>query len=282
MSENLNRSPGNFSKYDSMSIEELEAVLRADAEAPDGPESDVDEILYVMEVLANKRRTNGIAGKTALEAYELFQQHYLPNKEENTKSVPEQKPRKILYFRHLSTIAATLAIVVSLSMTANAFSWDSLWNVVATWAKETFSFSVGQVEASEPLPSDNLGYASLQDALAELDFVVDVPIWIPDGYVLSDIIIDKNPKQETLLAVYENDGKVLKISVQSYFAERPEQIEMSVDFVELYTASGIDYYIFSNHTQNRAVWIVDSYECYISGELTIANIKLMIDSIMKG
>ena len=42
MSENLNRRQVSFSKYDSMSFEELEAILRADAEASEGQEADVD------------------------------------------------------------------------------------------------------------------------------------------------------------------------------------------------------------------------------------------------
>ena len=56
MSENLNRSHPDFSKYDPMSIGELEEILRADALGPERDDSDVDEILYIMEVLAKKRR----------------------------------------------------------------------------------------------------------------------------------------------------------------------------------------------------------------------------------
>lgn len=282
MSENLNRRPGSFSKYDSMSIEELETVLRADAEAPDGQGSDVDEILYAMEVLANIRRNNGFAGKTAREAYESFQQHYLPSEEENIESVPEQKPRKIILFRRLASIAAALAIVVSLSVTTNAFGWWDLWNVVAKWAEEPFHFSSGQ-EVGEPTPDDKGVYCSLQGALSVNNRAFYfLPNWIPGGYALNDIKVTESPKQETYLAIYLHEENMLKISVKSFQEGRPEQIEMSEDLVEVYTVGGTDYYIFSNYNQNRAVWVVDSYECYISGTLSIEEIKLMIDSIGKG
>ena len=73
MSEKQNR---DFSKYDSMSTEELEALLRLDADAPADGESDVELILHVMEVLVNRGNTND-TGKTALESWESFQQLYL-------------------------------------------------------------------------------------------------------------------------------------------------------------------------------------------------------------
>ena len=37
-----------------------------------------------------------------------------------------------------------------------------------------------------------------------------------------------------------------------------------------------------NVEQIRAVWIVNSYECIISGDLSIEELKMMIDSIGKG
>ncbi len=37
----------DYSKYDGMSTESLEELLRLDAELPDGEGSDIDEILYI-------------------------------------------------------------------------------------------------------------------------------------------------------------------------------------------------------------------------------------------
>lgn len=279
MSENLKRSNPDFSKYDSMSIGELEEILRADAQGPERDDSDVDEILYVMEVLAKKRRQNGIAGKTALEAYQEFQQHYLPMVEE--KSKPRSKPN-VIPFRRIAAVAASLVLVFSLSITANAFSFRDVWDAVVTWAQETFSFSMG-VEVSEPTPDDCKLYSSLQAVLDEAKITDDlVPSWIPEEYILSDILIDENPRQKTYISVYSKGELSLKISVQFFLLDRPERIEKSADYQETYHKNGIDFYIFTNHNQTRAMWIIDTYECSISGELSVAEIKAMIDSIWKG
>ena len=279
MSENLNRSTPDFSKYDSMSIGELEEILRADAQGPERDDSDVDEILYVMEVLAKKRRQNGIAGKTALEAYQEFQQHYLPMLEE--ESQPKHKT-KIIPFRRIAAVAACLVLVFSLTTTANAFSFRDVWNAVVTWAQETFSFSTG-VEVSEPKADSELEYVSLQDALEDDDLNPNiVPTWIPYGYDLMDIKIDRNPVQESYLAIYVNGDTSLRITVQSFINDYPEHIEKSDTLYELYIEDGNNFYLFKNNNTLQAVWIVDKFECCISGELTVNELKMMLDSIGKG
>ena len=279
MSENLNRSNPDFSKYDSMSIGELEEILRADAQGPERVDSDVDEILYVMEVLAKKRRQNGIAGKTALEAYQEFQQHYLPMVEEEPK--PKRKSN-IIPFRRIAAVAASLVLVFSLSVTANAFSFRDVWNAVVTWAQETFSFSMG-VEVSEPKADSELEYNSLQELLIHNNIDLSVaPSIIPDGFKMIEAITDKNPKQESYVATYSNGVLSFTISVQTYLPNQSEQVETSHDYFEIYTISEHNYYIFGNYSHYQAVWIANSFECSISGELSIEDIKLMLDSIEKG
>lgn len=279
MSENLNRSNPDFSKYDSMSIGELEEILRADAQGPERDDSDVDEILYVMEVLAKKRRQNGIAGKTALEAYQEFQQHYIPMVEK--VSAPRHKSN-IIPFRRIAAVAASLVLVFSLTTTVNAFCFRDVWNAVVTWAQETFSFSVG-MEVSEPKEDSELVYESLQDVLDKHKITLQlVPMWLPDGFEQVDITINETPMQRTYLALYRKDSGAIKISIKSFLDSEPEQIEQSDSLIEKYSVSGVDYYIFQNYEQYQAVWIVDTFECYISGELSIDELKLMIDSIRKG
>ena len=276
MSENLNRSNPDFSKYDSMSIGELEEILRADAMGPERDDSDVDEILYVMEVLAKKRRQNGIAGKTALEAYQEFQQHYLPMDKEEPK-----RKSNVIPFRRIAAVAASLVLVFSLTTTANAFSFRDVWDAVVTWAQETFCFSMG-VEVSEPKAEDTLEYEDVFDALREVDMDVAIPTWIPPEYQLTEIITDTTPMQEILVAIYVNDSDMFKISVKSFLSGEPDQLEVSNNQTEVFTFGGNTYYIMQNNDTTRAAWIVENYECFIAGDLSVADIKAMVQSIVKG
>ena len=284
MSENQNRGIRDFSKYDTMETEELEEILRLDAEAPDGEESDTELILYVMEVLARRRNNANSTGNNAQKAWDSFQQSYMPK--ECLGYTPAKKHKHVAtpWLRRLIAAAAVIALVVCIPLTANAFSWEEVWEIFARWAKETFSFVSGEdSEISEPSPEFKEEFSSIKELLEYCDRNADVvPTWIPDGYVLERIEQDITPTQEIYRAYYVNGDKVLRIRVQTYLATDMYNTEIEEDVLEVYTVSGIEYYIFMNVDQLRARWIIESYECNISGDLSLDEIKEMIDSIKKG
>ena len=281
MSESRSRGTRDFSKYDAMDTQTLEEILRLDAESPEGSESDTELLLYVMGVLADRRHENN-TGKTAQEAWESFQQNYAPEKapSEGKKSAG----KSIRWLRRLTAAVAAVVLVVLLPLTAEAFSWKDVWNVVAKWAKETFSFVGSDVATvNEPVPDYDGECTSLQELLRKnkIDPSI-VPTWIPDGFALGRIEKDVTPTQEIYRAFYSNDNKELKIRVQTFLGEEPDKIEINKELVEIYEFSGLQFYIFSNMNQIRAVWATDSYQCNISGTLTIEELKSMINSIGKG
>lgn len=283
MSENQNRGAGDFAKFDSMSTQELEEILRLDAEAPEGQESDGELLLYVMGVLAKRKRDSGNPGKTAHEAWESFNEHYLPVEEEEypaKKAANGTRP----WLRRMIAAAAVIVLLIAVPLTASAFGWETFWNAVATWAKETFSFVTGEQSGnSEPVKTDALQFTSLQQALTETGHEGNfVPTWIPDGYDLIDITIGEAPEQKIYNAFYSKGETPLSIFVQAYLASDPQRIEIGEEPIEVYVASGVEYYIFENVDQTQIIWYTDSYECCISCELTMEEIKTMIDSIGKG
>lgn len=281
MSENQNR---DYSRFDNMTTEELEDILRLDASAPEGEESDTELLLYVMGVLADRKKNNS-TGKTALEAWESFQQNYLPDDE----LFPEDKPKHsgsrktVPWLRRMVAAAAVVALLVCVPVTANAFSWEDLWNIVAHWAKETFSFVSGDAaEVTEP-DAIHRGGNSLMELLEDSNQNAGIiPTWIPDGFELEKIEKDITPAQEVYRASYLNGKRQLRIRIKSFSTLDPFNVEIEGDILEKYVVAGVEYYIFENVEQLRAVWIVDSYECNISGDISLEEIKKMIDSIEKG
>lgn len=284
MSENQNRRTRDFSKYDAMSTEELENILRLDSEAPEGQESDTEEILYIAGVLA-KKQTAMNTGKTALEAWESFEKNYLSTEEDHITHNTQSKKTVTPWVRRLVAAAAVIVLLIGLSSTtANAFGWEDIWNAVAKWAKETFSFvSSSNTELTEPEQNLAQEYTSLQEALAATNCDFDaIPTWIPDGYELEQIDVHLNPMQNVYVAQYMNGEKTLVITVRSYLGIEPEKIEVNEELVELYKESDTEYYIFNNNQQLCVLWRKDSFECRIAGELSMEEIKTMINSIRKG
>ncbi len=277
MSENLNR---DFSRYETMETEELEEILRLDAEAPEGAQSDTELVLYILEVLASRRNTKNIARNTAQEAWESFQQNYMP--EEPQRSVERKKP--VFWMRKLAAAAAVVALLIFIPISANALTLEEMWDIFARWAKETFSFVSGEsTKVSEPSPEDQDEYNSLQELLIEgnRDSSI-VPTWIPEGFSLDKIEKDSSPMREIYTVRYMNGEQKIRIQVTTYLSEGIRNNEVENDPIEIYSHNGIDFYIFKNLDQLFATWMADSYECFISGDVSIDEIKMMIDSIRKG
>lgn len=278
MSENQNRGPRDYSMYDAMSTEELEEILRLDMETPAGEESDIDMILYVMEVLDKRKAKEDRPEKTAQEAYEEFKTYYLPGVEEDPGT-----GRRSGMTRRLAAAAAVLAVVFLGTLTADAFG-ANIWGTIARWTRDTFHFeSVQHGETTTPNTENNMTYSSLQEALSKhgIDEVL-VPTWIPDGYVLADIKIEETPTRDMYNAIYQNSYQSLAIIVRSKLNEDTAHIEKSEDPLEVYESAGMVFYIFSNYEWLQAAWVIDSYECYVQGNVTIEELKLMLDSITEG
>lgn len=279
MPENRDRGRENLSQ---MSTEELEQILRQDAEAPADQEADTGFLLDVMEVLAKRDKENVQTKKTAEEAWASFQEHYAPDPE----AVRSAKPVRP-WLRRLIAAAAALVLILCIPVTARAFGWDELWNVVARWAKETFSFVRGDMkQVSEPSPTYDGEYTSLQDLLKRSNRPYDmVPTWVPDGFVLEKVEKDIMPKSEVYRAFYRSGVKTIEINVKTFisFDSRKDFWNIEIESaIEKYEVSGEEYYIFSNLGNIQVIWVDQSSECMFFGDISIEEAKKMIDSIERG
>lgn len=281
MSENTNRSNQDFAKYDAMTTEELEEILRLDLDAPPEQESDTEVLLTIMEVLAQRKKPE----KTAFEALESFRQNYMPEEDQTApvlnckKKTNSRTPAR--WLRTLAATAAVIAVILLTSVTAKAFGWD-LWDAVVKWTEDTFHISIGTPSDAKE-PGNSLPYASLDEALEKNEVGISLaPTWFPDGYDLTSITIEETPLQKVYTSLYQNENKYLRITILEYLTADPEYVEQGEGLIETYEVSGITYYIFSNYDKTQAVWINDSFECYILGSLTVDELKAMIDSIEKG
>lgn len=81
-----------YTKFDTMSTDKLEEILRLDAQLPEGETPDQDAILYIMEVLAQRERENKSENTPDVEAaWYSFNQYYRPYTEDTAEiNIPEQ------------------------------------------------------------------------------------------------------------------------------------------------------------------------------------------------
>lgn len=277
------RRQRDFSRYDEMDEEQLRQILREDASKPEGEESDMELLLYIMEVLAGRRKERN-QQRDPEAALVSFRENYCTDKENSLISEDVPAVRKRGWKRGLIAVAAMLVLVIGCLMTVDALGMN-VWETIAKWTQETFHFgSAGQVEeTNEPSPHYENPCASLQEALDKRNVTVCVaPTWMPEGYVESDIRVTESPMQMLFRVNYECGSNIISVRIANYLTDSPAQIEQSDSLVEIYTSEGVNYYIFNNYDQAKVVWIIESYECCISGPVSVSEIKQIIDSIGKG
>ncbi len=278
----------DYSRFDWMTTQELQQILRDDLESTGGEASDVDMILYVSGLLAARRKP-GEASAAAARSWESFQAHYAPEAREYESPIPFEtaaraKPKGgMKWWPRAIAAAAMVALIIGSTLTAKAFGCD-LWDIIVKWTQETFHIGYdGDIEESRnPNSTDTQVFLGLQTLIDDYDIEVPlIPTWIPEGYVEVSIKYQDTPKQRQFSALYQKGEDMIRIRIADYLEGNPAEVEQSDSLLEVYSVQGVDYYIFDNFDQLRAVWINGRYECYIMGALSKEELKQMIDSIGK-
>lgn len=308
----------DYSKFDRMSTESLEELLRLDAELPDGEGSDIDEILYISEVIAKREEEHPTGRYAEIDveaAWETFQTKYRPfvtdgrslydfddDEPGSTEtaspapgtSSPSGKNRISTQGRRclgrVASFAAAIAILLGLmTVTAYAMGYD-LWGVIAQWTKETFTFvSVSKInDTGEPSPNTTEEeYVDLQAALDAYGVTEQLaPKWIPDGFSVVEVIVDATSKQSDIsfYELCESDDKTIIISVVAHHNQDNATFatwQKNEPDVATYEIGTCTFYIMENEDQLNAVWTQGSYECGISGDVTLDEMYQIINSIFE-
>ena len=271
-----------LSKYDALPTEELSQILRLDSEAPEGNEIDMDTLLYITGVLAERKKINQKTEKTVQDSWNAFQQNYMPSEEKIQESKEKKKCNHRV--RRWIAAAAVVALFVFVPLTAKAVKWEELWNVVVVRSNETFSLvrddkpSAGALDSPQIQQNDTM-IQTLQQYNMDPN---SAPTWIPDGFVLKKLDVSELPGQTGIIALYERGEQYLTIQLKTYLDCSPEHTEISGDFVEIYTVAGVDYYIYENNGWMSAAWLQGDIQGLLSGEITVDEVKKIIDSIPKG
>lgn len=258
-----------LSRYDEMDTEALRQLLREDALKPEGEESDTETILYIMEVLAKREDAKG-EGKSPEEAWMDFQQRYLPQSSAQSQKHPWKR----------SLIAAAAAVVILIGGTVSANGFGSvLWDTVISWSEETFHLSYsGQTSEpqnfqADPTLSKEEFMANFQEGLQQL------PTWFPEDYTFTSSTVYQTPAARIYTALYTADRGEVVIRVGDYIPNHPMEYEYSGSLLEIYQTGGTKYYICHNLDALTVAWLKDGYECGISGDITLSELKQIIDSI---
>lgn len=312
------RNSKDYSKYDRMSTESLEELLRLDAELPDGEGPDIDEILYISEVIAKREKEHPTGRYPEIDvdaAWENFQTKYLPymtdgrslydfDDEEpshiesktagtDSPSPPGRKRISLRGRRRLSRVvsfAAVIAVLLGL-MTATAYAMGyDLWGVIAQWTKDTFTFVSASRANDSNSPSEGAAisdgeYADLQAALDVYGITEQLaPNWIPDGFNLDEVVVNENSSPDYVVfnTCYKADTKSIIVQIKMH--QNKDNISFTTwqkDDMEVETVKIADciFYTMQNAGRECAIWTNGPFECTINGNISSEELLKIIESI---
>lgn len=305
MSELKNTNGNSFSKFNKMSTEELDEILRLDFQLPDGEGLDEDTILYITEVIASREKSpSHVVCPDVDAAWEDLISKYLPDgtndllgNGEETKPVQSPKQpspairrhsRSIRWMLRIVSVAAILAVLFfATTITAYAFGYD-VWGAIASWSQETFSFvqadTKNNTDQTDPSNSGSVSsaFSSLQEALDSYGITAEIaPTWIPERFSLDSIDASENAGLTAFNASYSYGENILVMSVFCHEKPQEKYAQWEKDDVEptTYEVGGIAHYIMTNMGRQKAVWFTSNCECSITGDISEDELLTIIDSI---
>lgn len=181
--------------------------------------------------------------------------------------------------RSVVTAAITVALLLSLMVGAQAAGFNVFGNL-ARWTDELFFIS-----PSMPGNADSEQYhAAFQQALEEQKLPKELaPAWYPEGFTAGEpeaFMSDGNVGVQ--LTFDSEDGRFFAVDVTLYdltVGDWQFIFEKDSEDVEVYSSGGKMFYIMSNLNTYQAVWSNDGLFESIAGDLSVDEIKRIIDSI---
>lgn len=294
-----------YSFLNSLNTETLKQILRDDFESEDSGTPENDEfITCVMEVIAQRETEMEKISQFNVDAgWKDFQKNYQPedeaaalvygetapdeltenNEQERQADLKPQRPRRAI--QRVLRIAVIAAIVASLCMAAANALEVNIFKMVAQWTQDIFQFR------SETSISQNAAYESgafleddqtLKGLLTEKNITQLVyPKWIPEGYTFLESNADFDVEEPMFMSIYENEAAENPITVLVVAHDEPRGMLTEKDSgdVDVHVKNGMEHYIMSNEGVLVSTWFVDNIECSITGNISEAEMRAMIDSI---
>lgn len=278
---------------DRLSTEQLLDLLRAEPEDGDGGLTN-----RILEVIEERER----AHPTGLlpdvdQAWEDFQKYFnTPDGTDRslypTKD-PEERPPKAAparvrtrLLRRLLPMAAAIAVALSSMIAAQALGMD-VFGMLARWTSENFHFASALETGAEreaASPENQAIRLALQDALDQCGITsISAPSWYPEGSKrLWDVDVDESQRVRMVSFDLTYDDKTFGIRVYRHLTTEgvpAQSFEKDASNVEEYHSSGRLFYLMENPPDSYAAFSDGQTIMLISGELSLENLKKIIDSI---
>ncbi len=220
-------------------------------------------------------------GEDPTDPATLFQQVQQNHPELFSECEPQAKPTahpKFRMKRALLAAAIIAALILILTMAAYGGKVMTGFNSLGGDLFQIGCGTSGQLYLDQPAEN---GYRSLEEALTDRDLSGIAPTWIPEDYSLVGLEVADVNAYVNIVAGYSNGTNRIVIRILDYSDRKitESSFERSEEYDEIYRVNGIDHFLMLNYERAIAAWENGNCLCYITGSISEAQLKNMIDSI---
>lgn len=281
-----------MTRYDDFTVDELKTMLQRYFLYADLDDAAVDEMEAILAALRKKApfpHTHSTAEKWA-----EFQAEHAEElaslgirKDEDTEEVVEKKPEtgasevrgvqesKVMRHRSRSflrvglIVAAVVVLMVLITVTVGALGFN-LWGWVPKWSDEDVRF------VSEDTEKPYVEY--IPDILKRLGITEPLyPTWLPEDMVWTEAQVFEEPF--FLNEKFQGNDRRLIITIYPVTDLVTSVYQKENDQATEYVAGDILHYIFDNTNEIVAVWNTENYTTLITGNISLEEMKKIIDSV---
>lgn len=267
---------------------EHNGVLRAALERMDTPQ--LDEML--LEEL-RKDEPNGELIRLISNVLRERDRDKIPEIDDHIRQAWEQyqqkrqpihtKPKPITGFllKAASVLLVLFTLLAIMPQEANAMNFFERF---IAWTEDVFSLispaeSRQQAEAYV-FRTENPGLQEVYDKVVELGVTVPVvPMWIPEGYELTECKITETLSGTYLSASFFLNGKELVYQLNVYSDNITSKYYKDGTDIRIEEKDGIKYTIVCNEELSVAIWSTENLECTISLDCPEEILIRIIDAI---
>ena len=300
-SPSKNQNYAYLSRLSTQKLLELLAAAPAPAETPED-KAYIDAIVEVV-LEREERHPTGLLPDPE-QAWEEFQQYYnTPEGEDlslypaenpgtapsepapsQTEYRPQRRPKRH-FFRRVVIVAA---VVVCIALPP-ALGFENVFQLIGAWTDDIFLLNnVSSLEGNE-IEADKKS-VDIEEILGELNYSENIfPTWIPEGFELEKVITNEFVLSgKTELRIHYKNGQTRELITFTYNVYNSiasgtmTVFEKDANALEEYFVGDVTHYIFENLGKYIAVWNQNNIECAISGDVSLTELKEMLNSIYGG
>ena len=300
-SPSKNQNYAYLSRLSTQKLLELLAAAPAPAETPED-KAYIDAIVEVV-LEREERHPTGLLPDPE-QAWEEFQQYFnTPEGEDlslypaenpgtapsepapsQTEYRPQRRPKRH-FFRRVVIVAA---VVVCIALPP-ALGFENVFQLIGAWTDDIFLLNnVSSLEGNE-IEADKKS-VDIEEILGELNYSENIfPTWIPEGFELEKVITNEFVLSgKTELRIHYKNGQTRELITFTYNVYNSiasgtmTAFEKDANALEEYFVGDVTHYIFENLGKYIAVWNQNNIECAISGDVSLTELKEMLNSIYGG